>query len=286
MLRTMKTALLAASLVAAATVNAAAQDQESGEVELPPPAVEASPAESRREARKSRKERKEAKAEAREVKQEKREEKQEKREEAKEEAREEAETDDVVADEPVAASRSRSVGTPGPLRAYGGFNVAIGGKRAYSTALDIEGKLPLDPTVGFQGGADYIVMDYFSIGGEMRLLWTKVDGFGDRDFLWDLAVNPRGRYAFGNMPLEVYGAVPVGLTAAGIKGRPEGKVGFNVGLRVGANWFFNENMAVNAEMGWQFHKYGIEIANELGKVEGDIKQNQFVLLCPNFVYAF
>jgi hypothetical protein len=255
MVRTMKTALLAASLVAAATVPTAAQDQEAGEVELDPPARAVAV---------------------------------EREQEAEEEQEQEA--------APAPESRRRGeAGKPGPLRVYGGFSVAIGGERSYersfSRQLEIRSELDLDPTVGFQGGVDYVVHEYVSIGGEMRLLWSKVDGFDDRDFLWDLAVKPRGRYAFDDMPLEVYVSLPVGLTAAGIKGRAEGKAGFNIGLLAGANWFFTENMGVNLELGWLFHKYGIEVRSEIDGLgaftaKGDIKANQFVLLCPNFIYAF
>jgi hypothetical protein len=183
-------------------------------------------------------------------------------------------------DEPEIPTRAK-VGTPGPLRFYGGFSVAVGGSRTEELGTIGEVDFDLDPTVGFQGGAEYVIMDYFSIGGEMRFLWSKIDGASDRDFLWDLDVKPRGRYPFAKLPLEVYGALPIGLTVPGIPNAPEGTVGFNVGLVAGATWWFTTKMGVNAEMGWTFHKYGREY---LG-LETDIKTNQFLLLCPNFVYA-
>jgi hypothetical protein len=193
-----------------------------------------------------------------------------------------------VREDPI-PSRS-SVGEPGPLRVYGGVSVALGGSRNYDFDSEFAETLEellnrnsdLDATLGFQGGADYVVMDYFSIGGEMRFLWTKVDGVADRDFLWDLVVKPRGRYAFKKIPLEVYGALPLGLTVAGISGEPEGKAGFNIGLVGGANWFFTKKMGINAEVGWLFHRYGVD----LQRGSYDITMNQFLLLCPNFIYAF
>ncbi|MDB4977271.1 MAG: hypothetical protein JWN48_5612, partial [Myxococcaceae bacterium] len=132
--------------------------------------------------------------------------------------------------EPEPERRTRaSVGSPGPLRVYGGFSLAVGGDRQIERPfLGGYASTSLDPTVGFQGGADYVLHDYFSIGGEMRFLWFKADGAGDRNFLWDLDVKPRGRYAFDNIPLELYGALPLGLTVAGLKGEPEGKPGFNI----------------------------------------------------------
>jgi len=183
-------------------------------------------------------------------------------------------------DEPEIPTREK-VGTPGPLRVYGGFSVAVGGNRTEESPILGELDLSLDPTVGFQGGADYVIMDYFSIGGEMRFLWSKVNGAGDRDFLWDIDVKPRGRYPFKKIPLEVYGALPIGLTVPAISNEPEGKPGFNVGLVGGATWWFTSKMGLNAELGWVFHKYSREIFD----VTTDLSMNQFLLLCPNFVYA-
>jgi hypothetical protein len=187
-----------------------------------------------------------------------------------------------VREETPARTRA-SVGTPGPLRFYGGFNVAVGGDMQVESEQFPLGEIEadLDPTIGLQFGADYVLHRYFSIGGEMRFNWVGYDGGGDRIFLWDLAVKPRGRYAFDNIPLELYGALPLGLTVAGFDGEPEGTAGFNIGLVGGANYWFTKNMAINAEIGWVFHKFGAE----LGPVEIDHKMNQFLLLCPNFVYA-
>jgi hypothetical protein len=229
MLRTTKTALLAALVVAAVSTQAAAQDQEAGDIRVDLPA---------------------RKAPVRDP------------------------------DEPHIRSR-HEVGAVGPLRFYGGFSLAVGGELQLSNYVSAN----LDPTVGLQFGADYVLHDYFSIGGETRFLWFKGDRDGDRDFLWDLDVKPRGRYAFHNIPLEVYGALPIGLTVAGIKDPYNGGPGFNVGLLGGANWFFNQHLGVNAEIGWQFHKFKVEADAGPFSASTHSKMNQFVLLCPNFVYA-
>jgi hypothetical protein len=203
------------------------------------------------------------------------------------------ETGEVVLDRPVRREARvepaprRALSEPGPLRVYGGFSVAVGGDWQGESegrfGFDREYAYDLDPTLGLQGGVEYVVMDYFSIGGEMRFLFPKVDGESDRHFLWDISVKPKGRYAFDNMPLEVYGAFPLGLTVPGIDGPAEGTVGFNLGLVGGATWWFNENMGVNAELGWVFHKFGVEYDDDDSEI--DVKMNQFLLLCPNFVYA-
>jgi hypothetical protein len=195
-------------------------------------------------------------------------------------------------DAPVVTTRRRA-GEVGPLRFYGGFNVSIGGELQVERRvrnLFTRSVTDLDPTVGLQMGADYVLHQYFSIGGEMRFLWWKVDGISERDFLWDLVVKPRGRYAFHDLPLEVYGTMPLGLTVAGLQDPFDGGAGFNIGLLAGVNYFFNEHMGINAEIGWQFHRFNADVdARVVGvDISGDAgawKLNQFVLLCPNFVYA-
>jgi hypothetical protein len=183
---------------------------------------------------------------------------------------------------PLKTSR-KTVGTPGPLRIYGGFGLAVGGSVTNTQSVfGFNGSSSLDPTVGLQFGADYVLHKYFSIGGETRFLWWKADVASDRNFLWDLDVKPRGRYAFDNIPLEVYGALPIGLSVAGLSGELEGGAGFNVGLVGGANWFFTSKMAINAEIGWQFHRFSASVR---GIDAGNYKMNQFLLLCPNFVYV-
>jgi hypothetical protein len=230
MLRTTKTAVLAALMLAAVSTQAAAQDQEAGDIRVDLPARKAAPR-----------------------------------------------------DQPHVRTR-RQVGDVGPLRFYGGFHVAVGGEvqidRSFWNGLDA------DPTVGIQMGADYVLHDYFSLGGEMRFLWFKPDGWDDRTFMWDLVLKPRGRYAFHDIPLELYGTLPIGLTVPADIDLPgqvdaESKVGFTVGLLAGANWFFTQHLGVNAEIGWQFHK----IRAEQPGWDSHLKLNQFVLLCPNFIYA-
>ena len=204
------------------------------------------------------------------------------------------ETGEVELDRPVRraarvepAARRSYDSRPGPLRVYGGFSLAVGGDLQVESGGDRfdfddygdEYSIDLDPTIGLQGGAEYVVMDYFSIGGEMRFLFFKADGGGDRSFLWDLVVKLKGRYEFDNIPLEVYGALPIGLTVPGLDGEAEGTVGFNIGLVGGATWWFNEKMGINAELGWVFHKFGEDHSDR------EFKMNQFLLLSPNFVYA-
>jgi len=198
--------------------------------------------------------------------------------------------------------RGRAAAEPGPLRVYGGLSFAAGGEIKHEDADD---GVELSSTIGFQAGVDFVVMDYFAIGAETRFLFPKAEDLNDDDrfFLWDIAVKPRGRYVFDDMPLELYLALPLGLTVAGNAdalpiGEPllapvlpgndanvDGKVGWNIGLVAGANWFFTENLGVGVELGWHFHKFGLE--SSLGRVDFDyqVKMNQFLFFGPNFVYA-
>lgn len=181
---------------------------------------------------------------------------------------------------PQPESAPRFSGTPGPLRVYGGFNVALGGELKDERSVLAPN---LDPTVGLQAGVDYVMGEYFSIGGETRALFWKPDGQAKRNLFWDIDVKPRGRYAFDDMPLELYGALPIGLTVPGLQGDLEGKVGWNVGLVGGVNYFFNENMGINAELGWVFHQYKYGIEGLPGT--GSARMSQFLLLSPSFIYA-
>jgi hypothetical protein len=176
-------------------------------------------------------------------------------------------------------SRPRYSGKPGPLRVYGGISLAFGGELK---GEEFDEGADLDPTVGLQGGADYVMHEYFSIGGETRFLWWKTDFADDRSFFWDIDLKPRGRYAFDNLPLEVYGALPIGLTVPGIAGELEGKIGWNIGIVAGANWFFNERMGVNAEMGWIFHQFKLDVPGPFDT----LRMNQFMFLpTANFIYV-
>ena len=184
---------------------------------------------------------------------------------------------------PEPESSPRFSGQPGPLRLYAGFSIALGGELK---GEDADEGADLDPTIGFPTlGADYVMHEYFSIGGEMRFLFWKVDGADDRNLFWDIAVKPRGRYAFSNIPLEVYGALPIGLTVPGLQDDAEGKIGWNIGLVGGANWFFNERMGVNAEIGWLFHQFTYEVENVPGS-DGNARMNQFQMIpTANFIYV-
>lgn len=181
-------------------------------------------------------------------------------------------------------SKPRMTGTPGPLRIYGGFNLALGGSHKWKDEDGDEHDDNLAPTAGLQAGADWVMGEYVSIGGEMRFLWWKPSFQSDRNFFWDIVLKPRGRYAFGNIPLELYGALPIGLTVPGLANDIEGKIGWNIGLVGGANYFFTEHMGINAEVGWLFHQYTFGRKDQPGS--GSARMSQFECIpTANFIYA-
>jgi len=175
----------------------------------------------------------------------------------------------------------------GALRVYGGFRLGVGG-----------GFKPTDPdadflalakaTPGLQLGVDYVVMEYFAIGAETRLSWPgQKEGDSDRIMLWDLVLKPRARKLLDSYPLEIYAAMPIGVTVANMDNdaRPEqtGKAHATLGLSGGGYYFFHQHMGVNAELGWLWNwvHYNDELA-------GDFKTRlgQLTLINVNFVYAF
>lgn len=180
----------------------------------------------------------------------------------------------------------------GALRVYGGFRLGVGGG---FKPIDVDGA-PDDilalakATPGLQLGVDYVVMDYFAIGGETRLSWPGYKAGGDRLMLWDVVVKPRARMLLSSYPLELYAALPFGISVANFPNdeRPEitGKAHATLGLSAGAYYFFNQHMGINAEMGWLWNWIRGEV--DLGATTATSKQRlgQFTLLNVNFVYAF
>jgi hypothetical protein len=141
--------------------------------------------------------------------------------------------------------------------------------------------------VGFQLGVDYVLHKYFAIGGEYRLTSTSLDvpGNPDRPLFIDFDVKPRGRYEFDNIPLELYGTLPVGLSVVAPHNHADTKANANLGLGAGATYFFTSNMGVNTEIMGIFHWYHDTVDLGFGST-GTIKERfgQFYWFA-NFVYA-
>ncbi len=188
------------------------------------------------------------------------------------------------------SASSRPTSIPGPLTVYGGVRLGAGGSIDY----DPGGAGDLTTTLGLQGGADYVIMDYFAAGGEFRLAGFNTDSQDDygsgRSYLFDFVVRPRGRYAFPNMPLELFATLPLGLTIPSINDdwSADGKAGFTLGFGAGANYFFSEHIGLGGELLYLKHWFGWDSRAAGGSVNNTdislaVGQINFV---ANGIYAF
>lgn len=189
-----------------------------------------------------------------------------------------------------------AVGTgQGKLRLYGGLRLGFGGEIETEVEGGGKGDDDLLATFGAQAGVDYVLMDYVALGGELRLAGVSSDGRDDadigRDLFIDVVFKPRGRYALADMPLEVYGTLPLGVTFISVNSDIEDVTagpGFTLGIGGGATYFFTDKLGVNAEMAYLMYWFGSE--SELpaiaggGKIEADNSFGQLTLFA-NLVYA-
>jgi hypothetical protein len=206
-----------------------------------------------------------------------------------------ADTNEGVAGE---AEADADVGSPagarGPLSVYGGLRLGFGGELSFEDDdTGFEGEDDMLATIGLQAGADYVIWDYIAVGGELRLAWVNTEGRDEadpsigRDTYIDVVAKPRGRYAFDNIPLEVYGTLPLGITFIATNGDLEDVSqgpGFNLGVGAGATYFFTDKMGVQGEMAYLMYWYGSEVEVLGTTAEGSNYHGQFNLIA-NFVYA-
>jgi hypothetical protein len=180
--------------------------------------------------------------------------------------------------------------SPGKLRILGGLHFGGGG----DLRIDPDGgggtaEVSLAPVVGLQAGVDYVMMDYFALGGELRATFWNTSDYSDGDIgrstFIDIDVKPRGRYVF-DFPLEVYGMMPMGLTIAALNDdwNADGGAGFNLGFGGGANYFFTDKIGINSEMAAIWHWFSAEYPGFGGTVDAGLRTAQFYLFL-NFVYA-
>ncbi|HVZ32144.1 MAG TPA: hypothetical protein VG963_06955, partial [Polyangiaceae bacterium] len=138
---------------------------------------------------------------------------------------------------------------------YGGLWLGFAG------AADGPPHSHLDTTLGGQFGIDSVLARHLSLGGEFRIGASRFERTGDRSKLLDIDAKPRFRLPIGHSPVELYAAVPIGLTiprlADSAEGRQSGKVGWNFGVGAGINVFLTESFALNAEPMWLWHKFHV-----------------------------
>ncbi len=161
---------------------------------------------------------------------------------------------------------------PGPLTVYGGVRLGLGGVADY----DPGGEDDLIATFGLQAGADYVLMPYFALGGELRIASFGTDYRDDRDngrsLLFDIVVRPRARYVFDGMPLEIYGTLPLGLTVPSINDdwNANGKAGITFGIGLGANYFVSDKLGFGGEMTYLKHWISVDSNVVSGSIPADV----------------
>ena len=172
---------------------------------------------------------------------------------------------------------------PRGLRLYLGGLLGVAGNQSfeielagYTGSVEVEGNLLT--SYGFQAGATFFTLPFFDAGAEVRLAWggfdkdievttpgvTLKDLLGTDDtselsdskmLLIDLDLKPRLRFDLSHNQLELYVAVPFGLTIPSFEEDVDANLGWNIGAGAGFNYFFSEHVGLNAELLVVFHNY-------------------------------
>ncbi len=185
--------------------------------------------------------------------------------------------------------RSGPTSVPEPLTVYGGIRIGAGG----SAAFDPGDSEDMTTTFGLQAGADYVAMRYFAIGGELRMARFNTSAHDEagagRSLLFDLVARPRGRYALPGLPLELFGALPIGLAIPSLNDdvSADGKVGVTLGFGAGANYFLTDRIGLGGELVYLKHWIGWDsnvVAGPAGATNYRVSLGQ-VNFMANFIYA-
>jgi hypothetical protein len=150
----------------------------------------------------------------------------------------------------------------------------------------------LDPMLGFGLFARYQLHENFDLGGELHVLWWRTDEMEDVDIdrctLIDIAVRPMGKYGFANVPLELYLALPIGLTISVPSdeasdafqridsGDIDAGTGINLALLAGLNYHPMPEFGLFVELGWTMHWY-VNDLDTARATELESLMNQFAL---------
>jgi hypothetical protein len=181
----------------------------------------------------------------------------------------------AAANPPPATEPAAPVDTgPGKWRVLAGFHFGFAGTLKVDPAAGfqlVNANPPgLEPTMGLHVGVDYLLMKYFTLGAELRLSWWKPKGNitvtsqsdPDRSLFVDVDIKPRGRYAFDNIPLEVYGTMPLGLSGAAVDDTlpMDGGPGFNLGIGAGAIYMLTPRFGFCTELLGVWHWFDGKLA--------------------------
>jgi hypothetical protein len=180
------------------------------------------------------------------------------------------------------------------VRLYGGLWLGFGGNADvdYAGPLGIRASAPNDDqvtTIGGQVGFDIPVLRFLSLGGEARMGAFNTKGLDDngidRSKLIDLDFKPRLTFPLRRSPIELYFAVPVGLTIPiladdfGNGNAVDANVGWNLGIGAGINFWLTQRIALNLEPNYLMHWFDLDLP-----VGSGVKLQQFTLFF-NAVFA-
>ena len=154
----------------------------------------------------------------------------------------------------------------------GGFGGELDGE---IREVDDEGEEPSEPnelddadmemTQGLGAEFAHAVQENVLVGGRLSLNWVNTDPLDDddidRSMLLNVDIVPRGRLPLSGVPIDLYLAVPVGLTvnfpnddldADFFLGETEFGTGVSWNLSVlgGATYWFGSSVGIFAETGW------------------------------------
>jgi hypothetical protein len=196
---------------------------------------------------------------------------------------------------PSAQTAVRAEAAPSKWRVLAGLHFGFAGKLKVdpATGFQLVNENPpgLEPTFGLQASVDYLLMKYFTVGGELRLSWWKPDGNitlqsqsdPDHSLFVDIDIKPRGRYVFSNIPLEIYGTMPLGLSIAAVDDTipMDGGPGFNLGIGAGAIYFVTPRFGFCTELLGVWHWFDGKLA---GGTDTDNRAAQLYWML-NLVFA-
>jgi len=193
----------------------------------------------------------------------------------------------ALASQADAQYRDRDRDAPPRLRLYGGVGIGFGGE------LEVDGPGPFDAipdqdlttSIGGQVGVDAVVLSLLALGGEVRIVGWNTEDFDDNDVdrskLVDIDFKPRLRFPLVNDRLEIYGALPIGLTipiladdfAGDANEGVDGTVGWNLGVGGGMTFFVTPRFGLNVEPMYVMRWFGAEGGGQ----DADLTMKQFTL---------
>lgn len=178
------------------------------------------------------------------------------------------------------------------LRFHAGVRTGFGGQFEADTGSDSVSD-DMSTTFGAQLGVDYGLLDFFTLGAEMRLgrvITQSADDAGaNADLFIDVVAKPRARHFVFSDNLELYAAVPFGVTfvnlddenleeAAETNREISAGPGFNLGVAGGSTYHITDSIGINAEAAYLMTWFGTETVSPVINSETDNSLAQMTLM--------